>query len=75
MEKLLWNVREAGYNMSISPWTVRLYIRQKRLRPVRVGRRILLEPDECQRFIEACKRAGKVSGVQVTAAPESSDGH
>ena len=55
-EKLLWNVGEAGAALSISPWTVRLYIRQRKLRPVRVGRRVLLEPDECRRFLDTCKR-------------------
>lgn len=54
-EKLLWNVREAGAALSISPWTVRLYIRQRKLRPVRVGRRVLLEPEECRRFLDTCK--------------------
>jgi hypothetical protein len=54
-EKLLWNVREAGAALSISPWTVRLYIRQRKLWPVRVGRRILLEPEECRRFLDTCK--------------------
>ena len=54
-EKLLWDIREAGAALSISPWTVRLYIRQQKLRPVRVGRRVLLEPEECRRFLDACK--------------------
>ena len=53
--KLLWNVVEAGFALGISPWTIRLYLRQGKLRPVRVGRRVLLEPEECQRFVEACK--------------------
>lgn len=59
-EKLLWNVREAGAALSISPWTVRLYIRQRKLRPVGVGRRVLLEPNECRRFLDTCKRPTKV---------------
>jgi excisionase family DNA binding protein len=54
-EKLLWDIREAGAALSISPWTVRLYIRQHKLRSVRVGRRVLLEPEECRRFLDACK--------------------
>lgn len=53
--RLLWNVREAGIALGLSPWTIRLYIRQRKLRVVRVGRRILLEPHECCRFIERCK--------------------
>jgi excisionase family DNA binding protein len=57
--KLLWNVREAGVALGISPWTIRSYVRQGRLRPVRVGRRVLLEPEECRRFLEACKASRK----------------
>ena len=54
-EKLLWDIRQAGAALSISPWTVRLYIRQHKLRPVRVGRRVLIEPEECRRFLDTCK--------------------
>jgi len=61
-EKLLWNVREAGAALSISPWTVRLYIRQRKLQPVRVGRRVLLEPEECRRFLDTCKRPRRERG-------------
>lgn len=53
---LLWNVGEAATALAISPWTIRLYIRQGRLQPVRVGRRVLLEPHECQRFLRTCKK-------------------
>lgn len=53
---LLWNVSEAAAALALSPWTIRLYVRQGKLRPVRVGRRVLLEPDECQRFLKVCKK-------------------
>lgn len=54
-EKLLWDIRQAGAALSISPWTVRLYIRQQKLKPVHIGRRVLLEPEECRRFLDSCK--------------------
>jgi excisionase family DNA binding protein len=53
---LLWDVGAAASALAISPWTIRLYIRQGRLQSVRVGRRVLLEPDECHRFLKACKK-------------------
>jgi predicted site-specific integrase-resolvase len=63
--KLLWNVREAGSALGISPWTIRLYMRQGKLRPVRVGRRVLVEPEECRRFLEDCKRyRGRLAKTQ-----------
>ena len=53
---LLWYVEQAASALAISPWTIRAYIRQGRMRPVRIGRRVLFEPDECQRFLEACRK-------------------
>lgn len=53
---LLWNVEQAAAALAISPWTIRAYIRQGRIKPVRIGRRVLFEPDECQRFLKACKK-------------------
>jgi excisionase family DNA binding protein len=54
---ILWNVEQAAAALAISPWTVRAYIRQGRMRPIRIGRRVLFEPQECQRFMKACKKA------------------
>jgi excisionase family DNA binding protein len=53
--KMLWSVSEAGSALGISPWTIRRFLRDGKLRSVRVGRRVLLEPDECRRFLEVCK--------------------
>jgi excisionase family DNA binding protein len=53
---LLWSVEETAAALAISPWTVRLYIRQRKLCAVRVGRRVLLEPAECYEFLKSCKR-------------------
>lgn len=53
----LKNVEEAARLLGISPWTVRAYIRDGRLRPVRLGRRVLLEETELERFI-ASSRGG-----------------
>jgi len=51
-EKLLVDVREAAHLLSISPWTIRRYIYAGRLRTVRLGRRVLIEPSECLRLME-----------------------
>jgi excisionase family DNA binding protein len=51
----LLDVREAGRVLSISPWTIRLYIKTGKLFPVRIGRRVLLEESELQRFIDGAK--------------------
>jgi excisionase family DNA binding protein len=51
-ERLLWNVKEAGNALGLSPWTIRRYITIGKLRTVRLGRRVLIEPAECHRLIE-----------------------
>ena len=54
MEALL-NIEQAAQKLGLSPWTLRLYLRQGKLRPVRIGRRVLLEEAELSRFIAACR--------------------
>lgn len=54
MEKLI-DIEQAAEELSISPWTIRFLIRKKKLTPVKVGRRTLLEPSELDRFVQACK--------------------
>lgn len=57
MEQLM-DIDKAGEFLGISPWTIRAYIRDRKLIPVRLGRRVLLEPAELRRFVEAAKQAG-----------------
>jgi len=47
----LLSIEDSAGLLSISPWTVRKYIREGKLRPVRIGRRVLLEESELERFI------------------------
>ena len=49
----LKSVEEAAETLALSPWTIRLYVRQGKIRPVRIGRRVLIEPREIERIIEA----------------------
>ena len=53
--KALKNIEEAAGLLGISPWTVRSYIIQGKLRPVRIGRRVLIEEAELERFVAAAK--------------------
>lgn len=48
----LRSVEDAARLLAISPWTVRAWIAQGKLFPVRIGRRVLLEESELQRFID-----------------------
>lgn len=48
----LKSIEQAAEMLALSPWTVRLYVRQGKIRPVRIGRRVLIEPPEIRRIIE-----------------------
>ena len=50
MTKLL-NIEAAAELLSISKWTVRAMIRSGKLRPVRLGRRVLLAESELERLV------------------------
>lgn len=53
MNQLTLGLREAAELTGLSHWTLRQYIRQGRLPAVRIGRRVLLEPEALQRLVEA----------------------
>jgi excisionase family DNA binding protein len=63
-QRLVFDVKEAARLLSISPWTVRLYIRNGKLKPVRIGRRVLIEPSELQRLVEAGRKPRVRAPVQ-----------
>lgn len=49
----LSSVEAAAELLSISKWTVRAYIHTGKLKPVRLGRRVLLAEAELERLIAA----------------------
>jgi excisionase family DNA binding protein len=49
----LLSVEEAATKLGISPLTMRIWIRQRRLPFVKLGMRVLLSPQDVQHFIEA----------------------
>ena len=49
--KPLKNIEQTAELLGISPWTVRSYVKQGKLHPVRIGRRVLLGEDELERFV------------------------
>jgi|HubBroStandDraft_6_1064221.scaffolds.fasta_scaffold4490775_1 excisionase family DNA binding protein len=62
-EKMPWNVKEAGSALGLSPWTIRSYISKRKLRVVRMGRRVLVEPDECRRLVKECRDQSRPEAV------------
>lgn len=53
MKELLIGVRQAADAVGLSHWTIRQYIRAGKIRAVRIGKRILVEPEELERLVNA----------------------
>jgi excisionase family DNA binding protein len=51
VEPIAVDIQEAGRLTSLSPFTIRAYIRQNKLRAVHVGRRVLVPVAELRRFV------------------------
>jgi excisionase family DNA binding protein len=47
----LWDVNEAARRLHVSPWTIRRWEFDGKLRAVRLGKLVRFEPSEIQRFI------------------------
>lgn len=50
-EQRLLTLLEVADMLRLSPHTIRAMVRQNRLRPVRICRRLLFSPDEVSRFV------------------------
>ena len=68
----LMSVKEAAGLLGISHWTVRSYIRDGRLKPVRLGRRVLLSEEELERLVRAGQ--GDAANKLVVPVPEVAAG-
>jgi excisionase family DNA binding protein len=55
----LKSVEQAAEFLGISPWTVRVYLRDGQLNPTRIGRRVLLRQDELERFVQQNTKRGR----------------
>jgi excisionase family DNA binding protein len=56
MEALL-DIKSVARLLSLSPWTIRRLIFDGKLLPVRLGRRVLVEPVEVERFVSQARQA------------------
>jgi excisionase family DNA binding protein len=58
--RLTMGVNDAAALLGVSHWTVKKFIRQGRVKCVRIGRRVLVEPAELERLVERGR-----SGVEL----------
>jgi excisionase family DNA binding protein len=59
----LLSCEKAAELLGISPWTVRKWLRDNKLRAIRLGRRVLIELAEIERLIEEGRSEGDSSYV------------
>jgi excisionase family DNA binding protein len=65
-DRLTLSIKESAVAVGLSPWTIRKYIREGTLHPIRIGRRVLVEPAELRRLVEAgrvCESGGPSRAV------------
>lgn len=60
MERLLC-VNEAAILLGLSKWTIRKWLSQDKIKPVRLGRRVLFESTELNRLIQEGKRQSQTA--------------
>jgi excisionase family DNA binding protein len=59
MNQLL-DVQQVASLLSVSPYSIRAWVRQGKLNPVRLGRRVVFEMAEVERFVREAKSKGQV---------------
>lgn len=58
-DRLSMGLFEAAKMLGLSHWTLRQWIRQGRLKAVRLGKRVMVEPNELQRLVEEGRCGGQ----------------
>jgi len=59
MEQIAIGVKEAALAVGLSPWMIRSWIRQGKVGAIRLGRRVMVEPAELQRLVQAGRKAAE----------------
>ncbi len=67
--KPLKTINEAAELLSVSPWSIRKWIKKGRLQPVRICRRVHLEEAEIERFVAEAKGDTGSGRSQIESDP------
>jgi excisionase family DNA binding protein len=51
----LYDIKTVALMLAVSPWTVRAYIRNGKLRPVRIGRLVRVDEQDLDGFVARAK--------------------
>jgi len=68
--KPLHDLKKTAQLLGVSTWTVRGYIRQGKLHPVRLGRLVRLDEEELLKFVASNKTAGSGVSNQIHSGEE-----
>jgi excisionase family DNA binding protein len=68
--KPLHDLKMTAQLLGVSTWTVRGYIRQGKLHPVRLGRLVRLDEEELLKFVASNKSAGNGLSNQIESGEE-----
>ena len=52
MEEIAIGIRDAAKAVGLRVWTLRAWVRQGKVKAVRLGRRVLIEPGELRSLVE-----------------------
>jgi excisionase family DNA binding protein len=58
----------------VSPWTIRAYIRQGKLRPIRIGRLVRLDEEELSRFVAQSRDPVESTPLNSESRSETENG-
>jgi len=56
----LFDLQAMAQMWSVSPHTIRKWVKEGRLRPIRLCRRLLFDPNECVRFLASARSNGRI---------------
>ena len=70
----LYDVNAAARQLSVSPWTIRAYIRQGKLQPVRIGRLVRLDEEELRRFVTQSRDPVESAPLNSESRSETENG-
>ena len=55
MSEASLSIREAAIRLGISPFTLRTWLRQRKLPHYKLGRRVVLDPSDVETFFRKCR--------------------
>jgi excisionase family DNA binding protein len=66
----LYTVPEVAAALGLSPHTIRSFVRQGKLRPLRICRRLLFDPDALANLLREAREPRQLIAKEQTLAPE-----